>query len=65
MSKEDFKRIFERLPIAERKMPAIIIDEKVFTWEEAWIEVRDNKPLAKKIQDKIEEIIKNGKRMQN
>ena len=61
MSKENFKKIFERLPIAERKMPAVIVDGKVFTWEEAWLEIRDDKPLAKKIQDKIEEITKNEK----
>jgi hypothetical protein len=49
MSKELIKKIFERLPIAERKMPAVIIDEQTFTWEEAWIEIRDDKPLAEKI----------------
>lgn len=56
MSREKVRKIFERLPIAERRMPAVIIDGKVFTWEEAWIEIRDNKPLSKKIQDKIDEI---------
>jgi len=61
MSKEKIKKIFERLPLAERKMPAVIIDGKVFTWEEAWLEIRDDKPLAKKIQEKIEEINKNEK----
>jgi|TARA_B100001971_G_C18028480_1_gene451266 hypothetical protein len=59
MSKELIKKIFERLPIAERKMPAVIIDEQTFTWEEAWIEIRDDKPLAEKIQKKIEELKKN------
>lgn len=56
MSIESFKKIFERLPIAERKMPAVIVDGQTFTWEEVWKEVRDNKPLAKKLQDKIEEL---------
>jgi len=59
MTKEKIKKIFERLPLAERKMPAVIVEGKVFTWEAAWIEVRDNKPLAKKVQEKIEEINKN------
>jgi len=59
MSKEFIKKIFERLPIAERKMPAIIIDGQTLTWEEAWIEVRDDKSLAEKIQKKIEELKKN------
>tara|TARA_Y100000034_G_C6658157_1_gene288431 strand:- start:295 stop:477 length:183 start_codon:yes stop_codon:yes gene_type:complete len=59
MSKELIKKIFERLPIAERKMPAVVVDGKTFTWEEAWEEVRDDKPLAEKIQKKIEELKKN------
>jgi len=59
MSKEVIKEIFERLPQAERKMPAVIIDGRTFTWEEAWIEVRDDKPLAEEIQKRIEELKKN------
>lgn len=58
MSKELIKKIFERLPIAEREMPAVIVNGKTFTWEEVWIEVRDNRPLAKEIQKKIEELRK-------
>ena len=60
MSKELIKKIFERLPIAERKMPAVIIDGKTLTWEQVWIEVRDDGPLSEKIQKKIEEIKKNA-----
>ncbi len=59
MSKEKFQKIFERLPIAERKMPAVIVDGQTFTWEQAWIEIKDDKPLAKKVQEKFEEINKN------
>ena len=60
MSKGLIKKIFERLPIAERKMPAVIIDGKTLTWEQVWIEVRDDGPLSEKIQKKIEEIKKNA-----
>ena len=60
MSKELIKKIFERLPEAEKKMPAVIVDGKTFTWEEAWIEVRDDKPLGEKIQKQIEELKSNG-----
>ena len=59
MSREEIRKIFERLPPAERKMPALIMNGKTFTWEDVWIEVRDNKPLAKEIQKKIEELKKN------
>ena len=65
MSKEIIKAIFERLPMAERKLPAIIIDNKIMTWEEVWIEVRDDKPLAQKIQNRIEELKQNAKRFSN
>ena len=60
MSIEKIKKIFERLPPAERNMPAVILNGKTFTWEQAWIEIRDKKPLADKLQEKIEEINKNG-----
>lgn len=56
--KELIKKIFERLPLAEREMPAVIIGEKTFTWKEAWEEVRDDGPLAEEIQKKIEELKK-------
>ena len=62
MSKELMRKIFERLPPAERKMPAVIINGRTFTWEQAWIEVRDNKPLAEKIQKKIEELRENAQK---
>ena len=65
MSKEIIKAIFERLPMAERKLPAIIIDGRVLTWEEVWLEVRDNKPLAQKIQERIEELKQNARRFSN
>lgn len=65
MSKEIIKAIFERLPMAERKLPAIIIDSKILTWEEVWIAVRDNQPLAQKIQDKIKELKQNARRFSN
>lgn len=57
--------IFERLPVAERKMPAISIDGKILTWEELWIEVRDDKPLSQKIQSRIKELKENAKRFGN
>ena len=65
MTKEIIRTIFERLPVAERKLPAIIIEGKTLTWEEVWIEVRDNKTLAQKIQSKIEELKENAKRFGN
>lgn len=57
--------IFERLPVAERKMPAISIEGKTLTWEELWIEVRDDKPLSQKIQSGIKELKEYAKRFGN
>lgn len=65
MSKEIIKAIFERLPIAERKMPAIIVDGKILNWEKVWTEVRDDKPLSQKIQSRIEELKQNARRFSN
>ena len=58
MSKEKIEEIYKRLPPAEKDMPAVIVDGKTFTWEEAWEEIRDDKTLADKVQTQIEEINK-------
>jgi hypothetical protein len=58
MSRELIKKIFSKLPPAEKKMPAVIIDGKTYTWEQVMEEVTKGGELADKIQKKIEEMRK-------
>jgi len=60
MSKEQIKKIFERLSPIERKRAIVFIWGKTYTWEEIIkiIEKDENSELAKIIINKIEEIIK-------
>lgn len=56
ISYKDLKRIWRRLPIAERKMPIAIVDKKVFTWDQCLKELKKGSALAEKIQQKLGEI---------
>ncbi len=56
MTKEIIRKIFERLPRSERKMPALIIDGETLTWEQIWDEVKNNGTRSEKIQKEIERL---------
>jgi len=56
MSYEEIKRIYERLPEAEKKMAVISVKDKVYTWEEVLAEVEKGGELADQMQKKIEEL---------
>lgn len=58
MSKDLIKKIFSKLPPAEKKMPAVIIDGKIYTWEQVMEEIKKGGGLADKIKKKIEEMRK-------
>lgn len=58
MSKEIIEKIFSKLPPAEKKMPAVIIDGNTYTWEQVMEEIKKGGELAEKIQNKIEKMRK-------
>lgn len=60
MSIEKIKQIFEKLPEIETNRAVVSIEGEVYTWKKCMeiIEKDENSELAKKIIDKIEEIIK-------
>lgn len=60
MSLEKIKRIFENLPEIEIGRAIVSVEDKIYTWKECRdiIEKDENSELAKKIIEKLEELIK-------
>lgn len=60
MSSAEIKKIFERLSPTEKKRAIVFVEGRTYTWEEIIniIEEDENSKVAKKIINKIEEIIK-------
>jgi len=59
MSKEKILQIFQNLPEAEINRPIVSIEGKIYTWKQCIdiIKEDENSSLAKKIIEKIGEII--------
>lgn len=51
-----FLNIFANIPENLRKDIIVVINKKPYTWNTAFIEIRDNTPLGKKILKTLEEI---------
>ncbi len=60
MSLEKIKLVFENLPEIEIERAIVYIENKIYTWKECRdiIEKNENPELAKKIIEKLEELIK-------
>lgn len=57
---ERIRGIYAKLPVAEREMPAVVIEGRPYTWSEVLIIIENNEPLADQIQKKIEELYVGG-----
>jgi hypothetical protein len=51
-----FKRLFSLLPPAERSLPIVKIDNKLYTWEDVHKEVIKNSKLADKMLKELEKM---------
>lgn len=49
MDKEKFLRIYSRLPVAEKRMPAVIIDGEPCSWNVILMEVKRNTKIGKRM----------------
>ncbi len=57
---EEAKKIIGQVPAAERSMPALVIDETTYNWEEVLTEIGKKSQLAEKMLIEIEEMRKHG-----
>ncbi|MGC8812452.1 MAG: hypothetical protein ACP5O8_02590 [Candidatus Aenigmatarchaeota archaeon] len=51
-----FRRIFSCLPEGERKLPIVKVDDRIFTWEEAYKEIIKKTSLGVKILKELKEM---------
>ena len=54
MSKENFMKAYANLIEDERNEIIVIIDDKPYTWNRAYDEIKNNTELGKKILEKLE-----------
>ena len=53
MAKSKFIQIYSSLPEAIRKEIIVVVDDKPYTWDVAYLEICNDTALGKKILDKI------------
>lgn len=56
MSKEKFIKIYSNLPLNLRREIITLIDEKPITWNVAYLEIKNNTALGKKILKNLEDL---------
>lgn len=50
---ERFMLVYNSLPLAERKMPVVVIDGEPINWAMTYLEIKNRTPLGKKIGEKL------------
>ena len=56
MTLEKFMKAYSNLPIALRREIIAVIDEQPITWNVAYLEIKNNTALGKKILQKLLEL---------
>jgi len=51
-----FKRLFSILPPAERKLPIVKVNNRFYTWEEIYSEVKKSSRLASKMLKELKRL---------
>ena len=54
--KEKFLRSYANLPDSLRKEIIVVIDDKTYTWNTVYFEIKNNTELAKKILNTLSEL---------
>ena len=54
MTLSRFVKVYNSLPLAERDMPAIVIDDNAISWKLAYKEIKEKTELGVRIQAELE-----------
>ena len=54
MTLSRFVKVYNSLPLAERDMPAVVIDDNAISWKLAYEEIKNKTELGSRIQAKLE-----------
>lgn len=56
MTKERFQKVYDKIPLKERDLPVVVIDDEEITWGKAFKEIEDDTELGKEIIEKLIEM---------
>lgn len=56
-----FRQIMANLPVSERNLAIVVLDEQPYSWNVVWIEVINNTELSHKMLDFIQKIMEETK----
>ena len=56
MTLSRFTKVYNNLPIPERDLVCVVIDDDGITWRLAYKEIKDDTELGKRIQKKLEDL---------
>ena len=54
MTLSRFVKVYNGLPLAERNLPAVVIDDEAISWKLAYEEIKDDTALGRRIQKQLE-----------
>ena len=54
MTLSRFVKVYNSLPLAERDMPAVVIDDNAISWKLAYEEIKNKTELGARIQTELE-----------
>lgn len=56
MTLSRFVKVYNSLPLAERNMPAVVIDGEGISWKLCYKEIKEDTELGKRIQAELEKL---------
>ncbi len=56
MTLSRFVKVFNSLPLAERNMPAVVIEGDGISWKLCYEEIKEDTELGKRIQEELEKL---------
>ena len=56
MTLSRFVKVYNSLPLAERNMPAVVIDDDAISWRLCYEEIKEDTELGKVIQKQLESL---------
>ena len=54
MTLSRFVKVYNSLPLVERNMPAVVIDDEAVSWKLAYEEIKEDTELGRVIQKQLE-----------
>ena len=56
MTLSRFVKVYNSLPLAERNLPAVVIDDEALSWKLCYEEIKEDTELGRRIQKQLESL---------